>query len=60
MKSIEEIAEQFEKNELVRRSLKHSHMMKKGQEKGNKTRLRNRELERAFKNKSDLDVDIRN
>lgn len=51
MKSIEEIAQQFEKNELVRRSLKHSHMMKKGQEKGNKTRLRNRELERAFKQK---------
>jgi len=51
MKSIEEIAEQFERNELVRRSVKHSAMMRKGQLKGAKTRNRKRELERAFKEK---------
>lgn len=48
---IDLIAEKFWKNELVRRSVKHSAMMRKGQEKGNKTRVRNREFERAFKQK---------
>lgn len=51
VKSIEQIAEDFERNEVVRKSVRHSAMMKKGQERGNKTRLRNRELERAFKQK---------
>lgn len=46
------IAEQFEKNELVRRSVKRSAMMRKGQLKGSKTRVRQRQLERAFKEKS--------
>lgn len=47
-KSLDQIAEDFERNEVVRKSVRHSSMMQRGQERGNKTRLRNRELERAF------------
>lgn len=51
MKSIEELAEDFEKNELVRKSVKRSDMMRKGQMRGARTRNLTRQLEKAFKEK---------
>ncbi len=49
MKSIEQLSEEFNHNEVVRLSVKRSEILRKAQAKGNKTRNRKREIERAFK-----------
>jgi hypothetical protein len=51
-KSIEELVASFEANELRRNSVRRSETMRKGQIKGNKTRNRTREIERAFKERN--------
>ena len=51
-KSIEELVASFEANELRRNSVRRSETMRKGQMKGNKTRNRTRDIERAFKIKN--------
>lgn len=51
-KTIEDLIASFEANEARRSSVKRSETLRKAQAKGNKTRNRTRELERAFKQKS--------
>lgn len=52
MKSIEQLAKEFESNEVRRLSIQRSETLRKAQAKGNKTRNRKREIERAFKDKN--------
>ena len=49
---LEKIVASFEANELRRNSVRRSETMRKGQAKGNKTRNRTRDIERAFKIKN--------
>jgi hypothetical protein len=51
-KSIEELVASFEANELRRNSVRRSETMRKGQMKGNKTRNKTRDIERAFKERN--------
>lgn len=51
-KSIEELVASFEANELRRNSVRRSETMRKGQLRGNKTRNRTRDIERAFKERN--------
>jgi len=52
MKDMEDIIKSFEENESRRSSVRRSEMMRKGQLKGNKTRNKSRDIERAFKERN--------
>lgn len=53
MKSIEQLAEEFEQNETQRKKTNRSNALRLGQYRGSKARNKTRDIERAFKNKLD-------